>query len=355
LVICGLVVHYINKEIGEKTMASIYRPVIAASSVMFALSLAACGGGGSGASSTGTPAAVQGGITPSNYQSAAANAVNAVGPLVDIQDVGSMVVGVQADGGAQGLADTTVGLYKHALALNPKLVTGVQMTQPCDLGGTMSIDTTNTGSSIRAGDTAKISANNCRFADIPMVNGAMSLTITSVTGDPVSSNNYSLGMAVKFDNFNVTEGAVRTGLSGDLNIAYSQAGTSTVNAGITGQSLTVSQTGGGAAGTYQLSQYDIKVVTANGNASLSGKYTMSGNSSSVGGSFSYTAQTLQPLVVAFGSSYPSSGALIVRGTPATVTLTALNSNNVRVDYSEKGDGVVTATNTLTWTALSALR
>lgn len=338
-------------------MSHIYRPVVAASSVMLALSLAACGGGGSGSStgSTGTPATTQGGITPSNYQSAAANAVSAVDPLVDIQGVGSLVVGVQADGGGQGLADTTVEFYKHALALNPKLVTGVQVTEPCNLGGSLSIDTTATGSSIRAGDTAKITANNCRFANVPAVNGAMSLTVTSVTGDPMASNNYSVGLAVKFDNFSLTEGATRTGLSGDLNIAYSQAGTSTVNAGISGQSLTIAVTGGAANGTYQLSQYDIKVAATGSSASLTGKYTLSGNSSNLGGSFSYGVQTLQPLVIASGSSYPSSGALIVRGTPATVTLTALSSSNVRVDYSEKGDGVTTATNTLTWTALSALR
>lgn len=352
-----VLVHYINTELREKTMSKIYRPVVAASSVMLALSLAACGGGGSGSgtSATGTPAPVQGGITPSNYQSAAANAVSAVGPLVDIQDVGSLVVGVQAEGIGQGVADATVELYKHALALNPKLVTGVQVTEPCDLGGSLSIDTNATGSSIRAGDTARISANNCRFANVPLVNGAMSLTITSVTGDPVNSLNYSLGMAVKFDNFNLTEGSTRTGISGDLNIAYSQAGTSTVNVGVSGQSLTLSQTSGAATDTYQLSQYDIKVVTANGSASLSGKYTMSGSSSSLGGNFSYAVQTLQPLVMASGSSYPSSGALIVRGAPATVTLTALNGSNVRVDYSEKGDGVTTATNTLTWASLSALR
>jgi hypothetical protein len=44
---------------------------------------------------------------------------------------------------------------------------------------------------------------------------------------------------------------------------------------------------------------------------------------------------------------PTSGSLIVNGAGSSVTATVV-SNGVRLDYSAKGDGVVTQTSTLSW-------
>jgi hypothetical protein len=50
---------------------------------------------------------------------------------------------------------------------------------------------------------------------------------------------------------------------------------------------------------------------------------------------------------------PGSGSLIVNGAASSVTVTALNASSVRLDYSAKGDGVITQSTTLSWADFAA--
>jgi hypothetical protein len=58
-------------------------------------------------------------------------------------------------------------------------------------------------------------------------------------------------------------------------------------------------------------------------------------------------KSLQPFV-STGTAMPGSGSLIVNGAASSVTVTALSASSVRLDYSAKGDGVITKSTTLSW-------
>lgn len=50
----------------------------------------------------------------------------------------------------------------------------------------------------------------------------------------------------------------------------------------------------------------------------------------------------------------SAGSVPITGSPATVTATALDGTTMRLEYRAKGDGVVTASNSLTRSLFDAL-
>jgi hypothetical protein len=63
-------------------------------------------------------------------------------------------------------------------------------------------------------------------------------------------------------------------------------------------------------------------------------------------------KSVQPFV-SVGTGMPGSGSLIVNGNASSVTVTALGAGGVRLDYSAKGDGVITQTTTLSWADFNA--
>lgn len=335
--------------------------------LMLSLVLSACGGGGGGsdANNTGTTNTGSSGgtsttvaaLTRANYAEAASIAVNPVGELLNLDQVtGSLTSGVEVKGTQLGLGDATLAIYSRFRARNGQFVTGAVYTENCSGGGSITINE-NIGSDDRVavGDSASVTAANCKESGLPAFNGRLSLKVTAVSGDPVNSTRYSMTLAALYENFTFINGSESLAINGDIAISASQDGSSTVNVGMSGNALGFSVVQNGATtASYQISNYSFSGTDVNGIVSLSGKYSMTGNSAKLGGQYAFSVETLQPIVVGGSSDYPSSGALIVRGTPASVTVTAINSGSVRLDYSENGDGTVSATRTLAWTELDTL-
>lgn len=335
--------------------------------LMLSLVLSACGGGGGGsdANNTGTTNTGSSGgtsttvaaLTRANYAEAASIAVNPVGELLNLDQVtGSLTSGVEVKGTQLGLGDATLAIYSRFRARNGQFVTGAVYTENCSGGGSITINE-NIGSDDRVavGDSASVTAANCKESGLPAFNGRLSLKVTAVSGDPVNSTRYSMTLAALYENFTFINGSESLAINGDIAISASQDGSSTVNVGMSGNALGFSVVQNGATtASYQISNYSFSGTDVNGIVSLSGKYSMTGNSAKLGGQYAFLVETLQPIVVGGSSDYPSSGALIVRGTPASVTVTAINSGSVRLDYSENGDGTVSATRTLAWTELDTL-
>lgn len=327
------------------------------------LSLSACGGGGGGDGSaagnggSGAPAVTLAPISQSNYQTVAAVVVDPVGALADLNSTtGSLITGVQLDEPQLSLAGVSTRIYEKFRAKTPNLVTGAVFTEACSGGGSVTInESVASESRYTAGDRIAITANNCEEADMPVLNGAAALTITSVSGDPINTTTYSVGIGATFDNFALSEGAERVLIKGDLNVNASQSGSSVVNIAISGQALAFTLTNAGVSNSYLLAAYEFAGSEGNGVTTLAGKYTVSGTSAKLGGNYSYRVETVQPLSISGSADVPSTGALIVLGSPASVTVTALNTSSVRIDYSDKGDGTVSATNTLSWSAFEALK
>lgn len=328
-------------------------------SLILSLLLTACGGGGGGGG--GTPSTtVPTTLTPisqANYQAASAEGVAPIGELLNVTSAtGMLVTGVEIQSSRTSLAEVTSGLVKRFRTNNLPVVTGVIYTESCSGGGTVTLDATSASTTqFTAGDRATLTANNCRESGFPTVNGVLSFTITAVSGDPINSNTYSLGIAATFNNFTMTEGSDRVAVQGDMTMTASQNGTNTVNSSISGQSLSmVMSISGTTTDSHQISAYNLSGTDSGTASTLTGRYNLAGSSASLGGSYAYNVEILQPLVISRSSDFPSSGSVIVRGSPSTVTLTALNSTSVRIDYSSAGDGVVTSTNTLSWNQFDAL-
>jgi hypothetical protein len=333
------------------------RSFSASAALVLSLILSACGGGGGSTASGSTavaPAAAS--ISPENFQAAAATATSPVGDLIDLNITTSLiVVGVEVNAPPLSLASVSIAIYKRFRGTGSRLATGVVVTEQCSGGGSVSIDeSTASSATFTVGDRATFTFTDCKEPNLSTLNGVVNFRIAALSGD-FNSTTYNFGMAATFDNFSFSGAAKRQTIKGDLAVVVSQNGTSTVNTSMSGSSLAITNgVPGASANTYLLTPYTLYSTEANGSTSLSAKYTLSGSSTKLGGDYTYNVETLQPLIMSSSTGDPSNGSFIVRGAPATVTVTALDATSVRIDYSEKGDGVVSATKTMTWTAFDQL-
>jgi hypothetical protein len=264
-----------------------------------------------------------------------------------------MLTGVSVGGANLSVVAPAVDLIRKAYPRAAKgLLTGVTLTEPCTQGGTMTIDANlRNQQTLSNGDTITITANNC-IEDGDTINGTLAATVSNVTGDVLNSYNWTATLDTSFRNFNVTSGADKASVEGDMRIAMAQTNSLNSSVTVSGKSLRLTEQRNGAnVATLTLADYSMNGTTQGSTSRSAASFTISGTSNGLG-QFSYAVKNIEPFVSA-GASMPSSGALIVNGASSSVTLTVLPVNGVRLDFSAKGDGVVTQTSNLSWTELLA--
>jgi hypothetical protein len=316
------------------------------------LVLSACGGGGGGAGASSGPTPVQTSsltpITAGNSGKAAATGYAANSVIGDSSSsVTGVLTGVSIDGAGISATAPVLKLVKRAFGQGAPLLTGVTLSQPCSGGGSLTIDATlrNT-QTISNGDTMTVNALNC-VEDGNKLNGSMSIAFSDVSGDPINTSSGAATMDTRLTNFSIVNGSTTATVNGDMKIAFRLTNATSGSVTISGKSLLITeQTSGAAALNLTLSDYTLTGST-NGTATTSAaNFTLSGNANGLG-QFAYTVKNLQPFV-SVGTAMPGSGSLIVNGAASSVTVTAVNTGSVRLDYSAKGDGVITQTTTLSW-------
>lgn len=322
-----------------------------------ALILSACGGGGGDAPApvASAPVSTLSTITAGNANSVAANGYGASTVIGDSSSsFTGILTGVSVSGGGGvGVVAPVLKLIKHAGSA-PQLLTGVTMSSSCTGGGTVTIDATmRSEQALSNGDTMSVSAQNC-VEDGETVNGKLSVTFSNLSGDMLNSSIFGATLDMRFTTLSITSGSEAVTVNGDMKVAINQASPTSNSLSISGQSLQATeQRSGSTIASVTLANYTMTGST-NGNAITSAaSFALAGNSTALG-QFSYTVKNVQPFV-STGRAVPDSGALIVNGAGSSVTLTVVDSNNVRLDHSAKGDGVITQTNTLTWAAFLALQ
>jgi hypothetical protein len=331
--------------------------------VLINASLLGCGGGGgdggttaSGSASAGNSGASFSPITQANYETVAATALDPVGELTDLNSATGLITsGVEFDAPSLSLATASTQIYKRFSARGAQLVTGAVYTEACSRGGSVTVnESVASDSKLTPGDRLTISANNCAEDDLPLLNGTLTITINAVSGDPINSSRYSLEMTSAFSNLAMSSGARRVLIDGDLRISASQNGSSDTGVGLSGSRLSLSiDESGTTTNAYTLADFNLTGSETATSTSLAGSYTLSGSSAKLG-AYSYRVQTVRPIVVSGPASFVSAGSLLITGTPATVTVTSLDGTTLRLDYSEKGDGIITANSTLTRAQFDAL-
>jgi hypothetical protein len=315
-----------------------------------ALVLSACGGGGGGAGATGPapgPVSTLSTITAANAGNVASNAYVASTVISDSSSsLTGALTGVSIGGASISAVSPVLKLVKHAHGA-PQLLTGVTVSENCSGGGTVTIDATMRNQQmISNGDTMTLTAHNC-VEDGSTMNGAMSLTFSDVSGDMMNTWTFGVTMDTRFNNFSVVSGSEMVSVNGDMKITINQTNSTTSSLAISGKSLqTTEQKAGTTVATRTLTDYSLTGSTLGATTTSSANFTLSGNSSTLG-QFSYSVKTIQPFV-SMGSGMPISGSLIVNGASSSVTVTVAGFTGVRLDYSAKGDGVITQTATRSW-------
>jgi hypothetical protein len=326
-----------------------------ASIVLTTFALAACGGGGGSSAPASTPT-LQSSITSSNMQDVGAQGYTSTTNLN--AQVGtsatSFVTGVSVDTASSGMLGVTLQeLYRaiEAQATSGQVV-GVTLSQtvPCASGGSLLVNATVASSgTISAGDTVTVTATGCVESGVTL-NGAFSVNFKSITGIPGQSSSWNGTFGVTYTNFSIAQHGDTASVTGDLTLTVNQTSLGNATLSATGSSLSVSTTHNSTSASITVTNLNYGGSVASGVYTFHTNYTMSGNLGKLGNS-TYTVKTLTDFKQT-STGFPSQGVLKITATDnSSLTLTAIDSTNVKLDLDKNGDGVTDDTTTTTWTNL----
>ena len=329
-----------------------------------ALVLSACGGGSGGAggvSSTPAPTtpitSLPNSLTPisaANSGSAASNAYAASASISDASSaVSAALTGVSIDGQSVSIISPALDIVTRAYKKNaPKLLTGVAISDSCSGGGTVSTTGTVQSEDVASnGDTLTFTSNNC-VENGATINGAFTIVLSGIVGTAFADGAWGATLGTQLAGFSVASGSTTVAVSGDMKIAISHASLNSGTLAISGKSLQASQsTAGVKVATRTLADYSATAVIQGNTLTATANYALSGGTASLG-LIAYSVKNTKPFVSANGGT-PTSGSLIVNGASSSVTVTVLDAAYVRLDYSAKGDGVITQSTTVSWPSFKA--
>lgn len=326
-----------------------------------ALGLAACGGGSGdtdnpnniGYSGPTTPVAITSANAGSLADSAYSN-VNSLG-FDSSQFLGQLptaAVSIQSASIPGPLAWLRGGLdLINKRTVENALVSAVmqQGTTSCPGGGAVDWSyTIATSGKLSSGDSYQLRFNNCvnGMGAGGTVNGSMRVSFASVTGDPANGLPYSLSGSVSLNQI------VVSGSSGDfITDGGFQFEDSLGTDSIRWSRLSGSRylfIGGGIQILFTDFDFSDETNTLSGDWTRTANYTLASNL--VGGTI--TVRTIQPFQGNRSSFYPASGSLTITGANGTwLTLTAVDTTQVYLEWDIDGDGIADGNATVPWSEL----
>ncbi len=330
------------------------KTIVSVGSLLLLSTLAACGGGGEGAGGTqasGTAAAT----AEINDQNADAKTAAAYQAATSLYDAGSGTdVGLKSVGDGSGA--TRLSVFGRALGRLESLATetlpspvGIQASSTssveCPDGGNVAIVVADADDDNRlsTGDTASITYTACQAGGATL-SGSMALTNVVVTG-AVNDAQRSLSATFVYSDLSIISASGVDSIDGQFTVQTSlQRQPSVVTAAVI-SGTTLRMTHGGVA--RELADFDSSIRIDHSNATF--RYSLSGALVSDG--------ILVTNPVAFEGalgSFPSTGQLKVTGARQTsVTLTAVDDTNARIDVDSNGDGTIDSSRTRTWTSIAS--
>ncbi|MEN8166123.1 MAG: hypothetical protein ABFR65_01435 [Pseudomonadota bacterium] len=327
--------------------------------VLTVLLFTACGGGGDDSSVvTDTTTGVS--ITPTNAKAISAKAVSSVDTVEGSTTAADFVTGVSISLPDSGF--TYPELVLRQLERLPTLasqsdtgsVTGAVTSETfdCTDGGTVTLTADVVDpNALTVGDTITVSYNNCTESGV-VLNGAMSITMTEVTGTLDGIPPYALGFKVIFTSLSMSDGSLVVTTDGDMSMRLSDDGTGNESLLLSGNAFTTSTADVVESMTNY--RYDFEVNSISGAYSLDMQGTI--NSTEIGGSVSFV--TLETFTGNdFGvTDNPTAGVLLITGidnSQARVTAQP-DGTNVQIEVDADGDGMFETIIMTTWTELESL-
>jgi len=332
---------------------------------VLASSVAACGGGGSGSSanassdnSASAPKDVptvpkdvptaQSVIDQSNYVQTAAHAYLAPQSLTGLTRLNDILAsGVSVETKVPGLVELATDVLRQLVDNQGAMVTAVARLNSCPNGGWVKMSSAGDSlTTLKPGDVVAVEANDCGLSSLKMNGG---LTMTLKEGSAASLQDGRSDGVVQFQ-FNglslasVTETAL---IDGDLTAKIDQTVAGNGTLVLSGASLRTTLKKGSAVVTDRtMTGFESTTITTPGNQTSSMNYTLTASSSSVK-DLHVVVKTVNPFFYQIMDN-PVSGSMLVTGAASSVIVTAVDANNVRLDFSSRGDGVITETRTISW-------
>lgn len=317
------------------------------------MAISGCGGGGGGDSgaaapqSSSAPAPTLSPISLTSYNKVAGNAWVASEALgSSSSSVTEALAGVSIEGAKISSVSPALRLLDRAYnGSAPALLTGVTVMQSCAGGGTLTVEgTIQSSAGASNGDKLNISTVNC-VEDGMKMNGGFDVTLSGISGTAFGTGVWAATIDAKFNAFTVTVGTESLAASGDMKIVLNQTSALNHSMATSGKSFQTSESQSGTVvATRALTDYSVKSTTEAGKTTSTADFAFSGKTATLG-EFKYTVKNIQPLI-SIGDN-PVSGSFIVTGATSSVTVT-ITATGVRLDYSEKGDGVITQIANYTW-------
>lgn len=322
--------------------------------------LTACGGGGGGGSGVATTTSISEAQALPVAQTVNSDTSNLLaGSLSGLAFIGqstALTTGAvsKTASGQTGLDEnTTLKVVKFVKASQARsMVAGVTENLPCDTGSLVLNYTEKNPDVYSAGDTVGITSQDCVLSGDRIV-GSFNLVIADVRGDPfTTTGSYGFTFNVTYSSFGVVDIENNSAsISGGMTLVLDEdLGLGTYSAVAKGSQLTGNATlQGMAPESVTIRNYNI---ATSGNASsdlINYAGNVSGKSSTLG-DYSYNITTPASFTVLAADFYPSSGSLVIKGSNASVTVTAISNTTVQIDYT---DASGTKSQTRAWTEFDA--
>jgi len=182
-----------------------------------------------------------------------------------------------------------------------------------------------------------------------IINGNATITMSELTGSLSNGSPLEIKMAIQLANFSAGSTSENGIFDGDMTVNIEKTNSANHSVGISGAYLhAVSKRNGVTQSDRTLDSYDLTTTYAGQNSALRASDSLSGSSIALNG-MNVTVKTAQSLV--YAGTDPSTGSMVITGAVSSVILTAVDSGNVRLDFSATGNGVVTESKTMTWAQL----
>ena len=322
--------------------------LIPALAVATAMSMAAgCGGGGGGGGNSNAPAADNPSdlapITSSNAQEISGEVLDSVEETAELGRFGDFgTVGFVAAAGDPSLSKAAVAAATkagpaQAGGLRTIMAAAFDLTDaPCEVDGTVSISAQlSEQDSLQPGDFIEFSFDQCDNGDGEVVDGRVSWTIDTFSGDP-DTGLFKLGARLAFDNLVAASEGETGRVTGAIDMLMDTETYPLISASHSGERLAMSD------GVHTVIFEDwITAVTAD-ESSQPAAYTWDASGSvdvpEHGGKVTYN---VLETFTGFGDAEPDAGVLYVEGQDGgNITLTVLSQGQVQLDIDYDGDGVI---------------
>lgn len=303
--------------------------------------LTACGGGGGGggAPETSDPVA----ISEANGVDVARTAYQAASEFADPDNFDEMMPltsGAAGDGMHTVLGFTTEQIARFRDGRQSLARVRHTETANCPDGGTIRVtfNDNDDDEQLSGGDSLSIRYDDCNSGGF-VTDGTMSWSLGTWSES-------SFSMTISYSGFSMSGGGESLSMSGGITMSAEQIGT-TISYSLTNTYFTMSD----GVETATISNLDHSVSYDSATNAYS--YAVNGtlDSTDIGGSITYATLTT---FEGTGTNAPYVGQLKVTGADDTsVTLTALDEINVRIELDTDGDGATDVTIDTTWAELDS--